>query len=108
MSKILEKSLKDARKEGGITVGSKQVLQSIKDSKLVVLSKSLKSRALEQIGAGAKEAGVPTVAFGGTSVALGKLCGLQFRTSTISFTSLDDGAIKSIIKDMADGEEDGQ
>ena len=39
------------------------------------------------------------VNFQGTSVALGRLCGLQFRISTISFTSITDGNIKSILKD---------
>ncbi len=42
MSKILEKSLKDALKEDKLTMGSKQVLNSIKNSKLLVLSKSVK------------------------------------------------------------------
>ena len=42
MSKILEKSLKDARKEDRLTMGSKQVLNSMKNSKLIVLSQSVK------------------------------------------------------------------
>ena len=42
MSKILEKSLRDARKEDKLTMGTKQVLNSIKNSKLIVLSQSIK------------------------------------------------------------------
>ena len=42
MSKILEKSLRDARKEDKLTMGAKQVLNSIKNSKLIVLSQSIK------------------------------------------------------------------
>ena len=42
MSKILEKSLRDARKEDKLTFGAKQVLSSIKNSKLIVLSQSMK------------------------------------------------------------------
>ena len=42
---------------------------------------------------------VPLVNFQGTSVALGRLCGLQFRISTISFTSIDEANIKSILND---------
>jgi len=34
MSKILEKSLKDARKENKLTMGSKQVLNSVNNSKV--------------------------------------------------------------------------
>jgi large subunit ribosomal protein L30e len=99
MSKILEKSLRDARKEDKLTMGSKQVLNSIKNSKLIVLSQSIKKELVEQIESDAKKEKIPLVNFQGTSVALGRLCGLQFRISTISFTSIDDASIKSIVKD---------
>ena len=99
MSKILEKSLRDARKEDKLTMGAKQVLSSIKNSKLIVLSQSIKKEMIEQIESDAKKEKIPLVNFQGTSVALGRLCGLQFRISTISFTSIDDASIKSILKD---------
>jgi large subunit ribosomal protein L30e len=99
MSKILEKSLKDARKEDRLTMGSKQVLNSMKNSKLIVLSQSIKKEMFEKIESDAKKEKIPLVNFQGTSVALGRLCGLQFRISTISFTSIDDANIKSILKD---------
>ncbi len=99
MSKILEKSLRDARKEDKLIMGAKQVLSSIKNSKLVVLSQSIKKEMIEQIELDAKKEKIPLVNFQGTSVALGRLCGLQFRISTISFTSIDDASIKSILKD---------
>ena len=99
MSKILEKSLKDARKEDSLTMGTKQVLSSVKNSKLIILSQSIKKEMLEKIESDAKKEKIPLVNFQGTSVALGRLCGLQFRISTISFTSIDDASIKSIIKD---------
>ena len=99
MSKILEKLLRDARKEDKLTMGSKQVLNSIKNSKLIVLSQSVKKEMIEQIESDAKKEKIPLVNFQGTSVALGRLCGLQFRISTISFTSIDDASIKSIVKD---------
>ena len=99
MSKILEKSLRDARKEDKLTMGAKQVLSSIKNSKLIVLSQSIKKEMIEQIESDAKKEKIPLVNFQGTSVALGRLCGLQFRISTISFTAIDDASIKSILKD---------
>ena len=99
MSKILEKSLRDARKEDKLIMGAKQVLSSIKNSKLVVLSQSIKKEMIEQIELDAKKEKILLVNFQGTSVALGRLCGLQFRISTISFTSIDDASIKSILKD---------
>ena len=99
MSKILEKSLRDARKEDKLTMGTKQVLSSIKNSKLIVLSQSIKKEMIEQIESDAKKEKIPLVNFQGTSVALGRLCGLQFRISTISFTAIDEASIKSILKD---------
>ncbi len=99
MSKILEKSLKDALKENKLTMGAKQVLNSVKDSKLIVLSQSVEEELSEKIESDAKKEKIPLVNFQGTSVALGRLCGLQFRISTISFTSIPDTNIKSILKD---------
>lgn len=99
MSKILEKSLKDALKEDKLIVGTKQVLNSLKNSKLLVLSQSVKKEMFEKIESDAKKEKIPLVNFQGTSVALGRLCGLQFRISTISFTSITDASIKTILKD---------
>ena len=104
MSKILEKSLKDALKEDKLTMGTRQVLNSVKNSKLIVLSQSVKKEMFEKIESDAKKEKIPLVNFQGTSVALGRLCGLQFRISTLSFTSLDDANIKSILND-AEAEE---
>ena len=103
MSKILEKILKDALKEDKIIMGTKQVLNSVKNSKLIVFSQSMKKETFTKIETDAKKEMVPLVNFHGTSVALGKLCGLQFRISTIAFTSLSDANIKSILKDMETG-----
>ena len=47
----------------------------------------------------AKKEKIPMVQFEGSSVALGRLCGLQFRVSSVSFTSLSDANIKSILKE---------
>ena len=99
MGKILEKSLNDALKEGKITMGARQVLNSVKNSKLIVLSRSVEKEMYEKIESDAKKENIPLVNFQGTSVALGKLCGLQFRISTISFASIPDTNIKSILKD---------
>ena len=106
MSKILEKSLKDALKEEKLTMGARQVMNSVKNSKLIVLTQSVKKEMFEKIESEANKEKIPLVNFQGTSVALGRLCGLQFRISTISFTSIDDANIKSILKDTEDEKTD--
>jgi len=99
MGKILEKALKDSLKEDKSILGSKQVLQSLKSSKLVVLSQSTPKSLAKNILENAKKEDISTLQFKGSSVALGRLCGLQFRVSTISLTSLSDANVKSIIKE---------
>jgi Ribosomal protein L7Ae/L30e/S12e/Gadd45 family. len=63
MSKILEKSLKDALKEDKLTFGTRQVLNSVKSSKLIVLSQSVKKEMLEKIETNAKKEKIPLVNF---------------------------------------------
>ncbi len=99
MRKILEKTLKDSMKEKKSILGSKQVLGSLKNSKLVILSQSAPKKFADKIIEGAKKEKVSTLQFEGSSVALGRLCGLQFRVSTISLTSASDANIKSIMKE---------
>ncbi|MDG7050763.1 MAG: ribosomal L7Ae/L30e/S12e/Gadd45 family protein [Nitrososphaerota archaeon] len=99
MGKLLEKALKDALNENKCVLGEKQVVQSIKNAKLVVISKSLAGEALEKIQNTAKDQKVSTLEFGGSSVALGKLCGLQFRVSAASLTSIADSNIKTILQE---------
>ena len=99
MQKILEKALKDSWKEDKSILGSKQVLNSLKNSKLIVISQSAPKKTADKIIEGAKKEKVSTLQFEGSSIALGRLCGLQFRVSTVSLTSLSDANIKSILKE---------
>lgn len=99
MGKLLEKALKDALNEDKCVLGEKQVVQTIKNAKLVVISKSLSEESLEKIQGSVKDEKVSTLQFEGTSVALGKLCGLQFRVSAASITSIPDSNIKAILKE---------
>ena len=99
MGKLLEKALKDALNENKCILGTKQVIQSIKNAKLVVLSKCMTPEELEKIQEFSKDDKVSTLNFDGTSVALGKLCGLQYRVSAASLTSIADSNIKAILKE---------
>ena len=99
MRKVLEKALKDSQKENKSILGSKQVLASLKNSKLIVVSQSAPKIMAEKIIEGAKKEKISTLQFEGSSVALGRLCGLQFRVSTVSLTSASDATIKSIMKE---------
>ena len=96
MQKILEKTLKDAVKENQCILGTKQVLNSISKSKLIVLSRSVQPEIRDKIESDAKKSKIPTLTFNDTSVNLGKLCGLQFRVSTLSLPEISDSDITSL------------
>jgi|SRR5512147_2768723 len=99
MSKLLEKALKDALHENKCVLGTKQVVQTIKNAKLVIVSRSVSEDSLEKIQDSAKSQKVATLPFDGSSVALGRLCGLQFRVSAASLTSIPEANVKAIIKE---------
>ena len=100
MQKVLEKTLKDAIKENQCILGTKQVLNSISKSKLVVLSKSIQTETREKIESDAKKSKIPTLTFNDTSVNLGKLCGVQFRVSTLSLPQISESEITSLKKEI--------
>jgi len=99
MQKLLEKTLKDALKANQCTFGAKQVLNSISESKFVILSKSIPEEMYNKIETDAKKSNISTLKFDGTSVSLGKLCGLQFRISAISLPKISESDIKSLIQE---------
>jgi large subunit ribosomal protein L30e len=99
MGKLLEKALKDGLSENKCVLGTKQVVQSIKNAKLVVVSKSLTKESSEKISELVNDNKISSLQFDGSSVALGKLCGLQFRVSAASLTSIPDSNIKAILKE---------
>ena len=99
MTKLLEKALADAIKERKRTLGAKQILSSMKNSKLVVISQSVPTKIAKKIEDSAQNINVPLIHFNDTSVILGKLCGLQFRVSAISLSSLSNANVQAILKE---------
>ena len=95
----MEKALKDALNDNKCVLGSKQVIQSIKGAKLVVISNSVTPEDLKKIQDSTSDGKISTLNFDGTSIALGKLCGLQYRVSAASLTSIADSNIKAILKE---------
>jgi len=99
MAKLLEKALTGAIKERKHILGTKQVISSMKNSKLVVISQSVSTEITKKIEESAQNDSVPLLHFNDTSVILGKLCGLQFRVSAISLSSLSNTNVQSILKE---------
>ena len=99
MAKQLEKALTDAIKARKRILGTKQIVSNIKDSKLIVISKSIPTMSAEKIEKTAQENNVPLVHFNDTSVILGKLCGLPFRVSAISLSTVSNTNVQAILKE---------
>ena len=99
MAKLLEKALTNAIKERNRDLGAKQIISSMKNSKLFVISQSVPTETSKKIEESAQNDNVPLLRFNDTSVILGKLCGLQFRVSAISLSSLSNTNIQAILKE---------
>ena len=99
MTKLLEKAIKDAIKKRKPTIGTKQVMLSMENSKLIVISQSIPNEKTKQVEKNAKNNNVPILNFEGSSVTLGKLCGLRFRVSAISLDSLSNTNAQAILKE---------
>ena len=99
MARLLEKALVDAIKERKRTFGAKQILSSMENSKLVVISRSLSTNLSKKIEETAQNHNVPLIHFNDTSIELGKLCGIKFRVSVISLSSLSNTNTQAILKE---------
>jgi len=99
MARQLEKALTDAIKARKRILGTKQIVSNMKDSKLVVISKSIPTMSAEKIEKTAQENNVPLVHFNDTSIILGKLCGLPFRVSAISLSTVSNTNVQAILKE---------
>ncbi len=100
MAKLLEKIIKDAIEDGKYSFGTKEAISTVKTSKVIVLSNSIREKTLEKIHEVSKNAKVPTLQFNGSSVELGRLCGTQFRISALSLKTLSDTNLKAITKEL--------
>lgn len=100
MVKIIEKVLKDAVNANKYKCGTREVLGSMKGSKLIMLSNSLKTESRSKLEEQAKSANVPLYVFDGNSFKLGKLCNKPFRISVLALKSGTDAEINSILSDV--------
>ena len=99
-TKLLEKSLTEAIKEKKRIIGVKQIIASIKNCKLIVISQSVPTDKTKKVEENAQNENIPIIHFEGSSVSLGKLCGLQFRVSAISFSSLTNTNAQAILNEF--------
>ncbi len=102
MAKLLEKTLRDAIKENQYILGTKQVLSSLDQSKLVIISTSVPEKIRTKISEMVKKSKTPILDYKGTSVALGRLCGLQFHVSTVSLLATNESSVHAILGETSE------
>ena len=98
--KNLEKIIKEAISSNKCKIGTRQVMGSIRGSKLIVLSNSLMSRNKSKILEEAKSSQVPMLNYDGNSVQLGRLCNKTFRISALSLRIGKDNEIQELLSEF--------
>ena len=99
MAKLLEKVIKDAMDDKKCSLGAKEVINSMKNSKLIILSQSVPMNIHQKIQETAQNSKISTLNFKGSSVELGRLCGTQFRISALSLKILSETNLKTLLKE---------
>jgi large subunit ribosomal protein L30e len=96
ISSELEKQLKVSARTGKYIVGRKEVLASLKGSKLLVWSSSanISQELLNQC----KSLQIPALRFDGDPIALGKTCGIPFKVSVIAVRSAGDADLENFLR----------
>jgi large subunit ribosomal protein L30e len=97
--RTLEKVIKEALASDKYKSGVKEVLQSVKGSKLIILSNTVPAPARSKIEEQAKSANVALYDYPGTSVQLGKMCNKPFRINAIAIKSGTSEEITSILSE---------
>jgi large subunit ribosomal protein L30e len=95
--KTLEKVIKDAVSAEKYKGGVKEVLQSVKGSKLIIVSKSIDPQDEKKVKDQAKSANIPVYEYAGTSVQLGKICNRPYRITAIAIKSGTADEISAIV-----------
>ena len=97
--KSIEKFVKDAISSKKYKIGTREVMSSIKGSKLVIVSNSVPQDSVDKIAKDSNDFGVPLLKYGGTSMQLGRLCNKQFKVSAISIKVGSDEDITKIVSE---------
>lgn len=100
--RTLEKVIKEALASDKYKSGVKEVLQSVKGSKLIILSNTVPAPDRSKIEEQAKSANVALYDYPGTSVQLGKMCNKPFRINAIAIKSGTSEEITSILSEGKD------
>jgi ribosomal protein L30E len=95
--KMLENYLNKVSKKGKIVCGTKEVIDVLKGSKAVIISKNLEQKTQQKLQRDCKKLSIPLIEYEGSSMELGKAIGKNFRISTFSIKSMGGYELKEIL-----------
>ena len=95
--KTLEQYLNKVSKKGKLIFGTKEVLDELKGSKAVVVSKTFSHKDHQKLQRDCKKMSVPLLEYDGSSIELGKIVEKNFRISILSVKSTGGVESKEIL-----------
>jgi len=99
MVKRIEKITREAISTNKYKAGSREVMKSVRGSKLIIISDSMAKRIRDKLENQASTSKVPIYHFRGTSLQLARLCGAPYKISAISLKAGNSEDINSILQD---------
>src|SRR3989304_1318770 len=94
------KNMELALTTGKCSVGLREVKESVKGAKVVILSRTVNADEKSQLQKTLDEHSVPYATLDISSVELGRLCGRPFRISAISVRTLGEASIDGILRSI--------
>jgi large subunit ribosomal protein L30e len=99
MVKKIEKITREAILSKKYRAGAKEVMKSIKGTKLLITSESMGQKLKEKLENQASSSNIPLYHFKGSSLQLARLCGLPYRVSAISLKTGNIEDINDVLQD---------
>lgn len=98
MVKKLEKIAREAISSKKFKAGTREVMKSIKGTKLLIISESMEQKLKEKLETQASNSNVPLYYFRGNSLQLARLCGVPYRVSAISLKTGNTEDVDDILR----------
>jgi large subunit ribosomal protein L30e len=95
----IEKITREAITSKKYKAGTREVMKSVKGSKLIIVSESMEQKLKEKLKNHATSSNTPLYHFKGSSLQLARLCGVPYKVSAISLKAGDPEDINSILQD---------
>jgi large subunit ribosomal protein L30e len=99
MVKRIEKITREAISSKKYKAGTREVMKSIKGSKLIIISESMKQKPKEKLENQAASSNIPLYHFNGSSLQLARLCGVPYKISAISLKAGNIEDINNVLQD---------